>query len=512
MPSESFVLEVREMVKAFPGVRALDGARLQLRAGECHALVGENGAGKSTLMNILAGVHQPDGGEILLDGRPVRFPDPYAAARLGIGTVFQELSLVPGLSIAENIFAHRQPIKWPNRIDWKKLRSETARLLALFALPLDPWTLVHELSAAQKQQVEILKALSHSPRVVLLDEPTSSLAEAEVRRLFALMRDLRRTGTAFVYISHHLPEIFAVADHVTVMRDGRYVETLAIGEATEEIIVRKMVGRDLPNLYGQRIAPIGEPYFSVSGATRGRAFQEINLTLRRGEIVGLAGLIGAGRTEFARGLCGLEPLERGIMTLENTPLHIGNPAQAVRHGLAYLTEDRKEQGLFLRMAIRDNTVAPSLRRYANALGWVRDGAMDKFAEESRRRFNVVARSIKQVVGSLSGGNQQKVLLAMWMGIGPKVLIVDEPTRGVDIGAKSEIYAALRALAATGVGIILISSDLLEIRGVCDRILVLRQGRVAAEFTGAGATEEAIIAAATGISLENDAHSRMENSK
>jgi len=510
MAPENFVLELREMVKTFPGVRALDGAHLQLRPGECHALVGENGAGKSTLMNIIAGVLQPDAGEILLDGRPAHFPHPHAAAQQGIGMVFQELSLVPGLSVAENIFAHRQPVRALNRIDWKKLHRDTAELLALFALQVEPWTLVRDLSAAQRQMVEILKALSHGPRVVLLDEPTSSLTEVEKRRLFDEIRRHRAAGTSFVYISHHLPEIFEIADRVTVMRDGRYVETFDIGQVTEDTIIRKMVGRELTNLYGKRTVAIGEPYFTVSGAGRGKAFHDVSLTLRRGEIVGLAGLIGAGRTEFARGLCGLEPLQRGTMSLNGQPLRIANPAQAVAQGLAYLTEDRKDQGLFLRMAIRDNCVAPSLRRFAGALGWMQDDRMSDFAEENQRRFNIVARSTAQVVGSLSGGNQQKVLLAMWMGIGPKVLIVDEPTRGVDIGAKSEIYAQLRALAATGVGIVLISSDLLEVLGLSDRVLVLRQGRLAAEFPGAAATEEAVVAAASGVELADNAKLKMEN--
>lgn len=493
-------LELRDIVKTFGGVRALDGARFDLRAGEVHAVVGENGAGKSTLMNVIAGVYRPDFGEILLDGRPVHFTSPHHAATHGIGVVFQELSLVPNLSVAENIFACRQPVRGLNLIDWRALHEQTARWLALFELGIPPSMLVRDLSMAHRQVVEILKALSHRPRILILDEPTSSLTAVETAMLFTHIRRLRAEGMSFIYISHHLAEIFQIADRVTVMRDGRYVETFEAGAVSEEMLVRRMVGRELLNVYGQRTVPVGERYFEVRNASRAGRFRDISFALRRGEILGVAGLVGAGRTELGRALCGIEPLDGGEITLDGNRMHIRNPQQAINAGLGYLTEDRKEQGLFLRMSIRDNCAAPSLRTFAGVWGWMDDARIGEFADACRGRFNIVTPDVQQRVGNLSGGNQQKVLLSMWMGIGPKVLVVDEPTRGVDIGAKSDIYALLRELAAAGVGIIMISSDLQEILGVSDRVLVMRDGRLAAEFTGADATEETIIAAATGVEL------------
>ncbi|MCX7048479.1 MAG: sugar ABC transporter ATP-binding protein [Candidatus Sumerlaeota bacterium] len=496
------LLQLQDIVKTFPGVRALDGARFDLGAGEVHALVGENGAGKSTLINVIAGVYQPDSGQMLLDGAPVRFANPHSAGQHGVAVVFQELSLSPNLSIAENIFAHRQPVSRLNWINTRAMREMTRELLALFELPLDPATLVKYLPMAQRQAVEILKAFSQKPRVLILDEPTSSLTAIETRLLFENIHRLKAQGVSFIYISHHLPEIFEIADRVTVMRDGRYVDTLAISEATEDTLVRKMVGRELLNIYGERRQELGDPIFSVQGAARGADFQNIALSIRRGEIVGLAGLVGAGRTELARAIFGAEPLERGEMALDGAPIRPRDPKQAIHGGIGYLSEDRKEQGLFLRMTVRDNCIAPSLRRFANRAGWLDDAGMDRQAERDREAFKIATPSIHQRVSNLSGGNQQKVLLAMWMGITPKLLIVDEPTRGVDIGAKSDIYALLRALAARGAAILLVSSDLQEILGLSDRVLVMRGGRLVAEFSREQATEENIIAAASGVEMES----------
>ena len=494
------LLQLRSITKTFPGVRALDDARFDLAPGEVHALVGENGAGKSTLMNILAGVLQPDSGQILLDNSPVSFPNPHRAAQHGIAVVFQELSLVPNLSIAENIFANRQPTNAAGLIHWHTLHSQTQQLLALFNLSLPPTTLVRNLSVAHRQVVEILKAISHNPRVLILDEPTSSLTARESNLLFQNIRRLKSQGTAFIYISHHLSEIFQIADRVTIMRDGRYVDTLNIADATEDLIVRKMVGRELSNVYGHRQKPVGPEYFHLQNASRPHAFQNISFSLRQGEILGLAGLVGAGRTELARAIAGIEPLHSGSITLNNQTLRIRAPQHAIAHGIGYLTEDRKEQGLFLRMSIRDNLAAPSLRRFTFAGDFLNDSAIHAFAESNCECFNILTPSIHQLVGNLSGGNQQKVLLSMWMGIKPKLLIVDEPTRGVDVGARAEIYHLLRSLAALDVGIIMISSDLPEIIGLSDRALVMRTGHLVAEFQKHQLTEESIIAAATGVQL------------
>ncbi|MBE7559101.1 sugar ABC transporter ATP-binding protein [bacterium] len=492
------VLEARHIVKTFPGVRALDGVDLCVNRAEVHALVGENGAGKSTLIHVLAGIYQPDSGEILMHGRPVRFENPRRAARAGIGVVFQELSLVPNLSVAENIFFNRQPTRRGGIIDGARLRAQTRNILRLFNLDLSPNALVKDLPLAMRQVVEILKALSLEPSVLILDEPTSSLSAAETQLLFRNVIELKLCGIAVLFISHHLPDIFQVADRVTVLRDGRHVATRNIETVDEDDIVKLMVGRELDRTYGARTTPIGPEALRLEKGSRGRAFRDVSLSVRAGEIVGLAGLVGSGRTELGRALCGIEPLQSGELYLAGAAVTIGSARQAIRHGLAYLTEDRKEQGLFLSKSIAENCIAPNLAEFSRPLGFLHSRAIAEFAEQCRRRYNIAAPSVRKVVQTLSGGNQQKVLLSMWMGVRPKVLIADEPTRGVDVGAKTEIYRLLRELAAQGVGVILISSDLLEVIGMSDRVLVMCAGRIAGEFSGKGATEENIMAAATGV--------------
>ena len=499
-PDSQVLLEVRDVVKTFPGVRALDNVCFELRTGEVHALVGENGAGKSTLMHVLGGVLGRDAGEILLDGRPFAPDNPNAAAGEGLCVVFQELSLSPNLSIAENIFAHRQPVrwKWLDLIDRRLLHEWTAAILERFELQLDPATPVGNLPIALQQVVEILKAISQGPRLLILDEPTSSLTAVETGRLFANIRQLKAQGTSVIYISHHLPEIFEIADRVTVLRDGRNVATCDVADVTEDDVVRKMVGRELIDMYGRRETPVGSECFRIEGGRRGEAFSDVSFAVRRGEIVGMAGLAGAGRTELARAIFGAEPLDAGRLYVDGKPVTVRSPGQGIANRIGYLTEERKAQGLFMRMSIRRNCVAPVLGSFANRWGLMNEKATTARAAHSRAEFGIVTPSLDQVVGNLSGGNQQKVLLAMWIGARPRFLIVDEPTRGVDIGAKSEIYRRLRALAAGGVGILLISSELPEVLGLSDRILVMRAGRLAGRFEADGATEEELIACATGI--------------
>jgi ABC-type sugar transport system ATPase subunit len=499
--ADDVILQLRDITKTFPGVRALDRVNFDLRRGEVHALVGENGAGKSTLMHIVGGVYRPDSGDILVGGRPVRLRSAHDAALRGISVVHQELSLAPNLSVAENIFANRQPVRAWNVIDWDALENRSRELLGLFNLDLPPRTLVKHLSPAQQQVIEILKAMSHRPQVLVLDEPTSSLTAMDTELLFRNMERLKAEGTSIIYISHHLREVFRVADRVTVLRDGHLVESLSAAGLTEDAIIRRMVGRTLGSIYGERNCKIGPKYFRVEGAAGGR-FSGVSLALRRGEILGVAGLVGSGRTELARALFGAEPLASGTVALDGRPLRIRSPSHAIAAGIGYLTEDRKDQGLFLRMTVRDNCIAPSLSRFAGQLGMMDERLIGEFAEAACSRFGIITPSVRQTVRNLSGGNQQKVLLAMWMGIAPKVLIADEPTRGVDVGAKSEIYRLLRQLAASGVGIILISSDLLEILGLADRIIVMRQGGIAGEFGRHEATEENIIACAAGMGLES----------
>ena len=497
------VLKVRDVVKTFPGVRALDSVCFELRRGEVHALVGENGAGKSTLMHVLGGVLPREAGQVLLDGRPFSPANPHAAADKGVCVVFQELSLSPNLSIAENIFAHRQPVrwKWLDLIDRELLHDRTAEILKRFELQLDPATAVRDLPVALRQVVEILKAISQEPRILILDEPTSSLTAVETRLLFENIRQLKAQGTSVIYISHHLPEIFEIADRVTVLRDGRNVQTCDVADVTEDEIVRRMVGRELIDMYSRRTTAIGTECFRIEGGRRGETFSDVSFAVRSGEIVGMAGLAGAGRTELARGIFGVEPLDAGTLHVDGKPITVRSPGQAVANRIGYLTEERKAQGLFMRMSVRENCVAPVLASFADRWGLMNERAVTALARRNRTEFGIVTPSVDQEVGNLSGGNQQKVLLSMWIGAGPRFLIADEPTRGVDVGAKNEIYRRLRALAAEGVGILLISSELPEVLGLSDRILVMRAGRLAGRFEADRTTEEELIACATGMAWQ-----------
>jgi ABC-type sugar transport system ATPase subunit len=495
--SREHILELRGITKDFPGVRAVNQVDLDLRRGEVHAVVGENGAGKSTLMNILGGVLQPDAGEIFLDNRPVRLADVADAGRHGIAVVFQELSLVVSLSVAENIYFNRQPTDQIGFVASRKLHQATQQLLSLFKLQVSPTRAVAELSMAQRQMIEVLKAISLRPRILILDEPTSSLSATEIEKLFDNILRLKSEGVSFIYISHHLPEIFRIADRVTVLRDGKVAGTFGVGEVDEESLVKRMVGRELTNMYGKRTSQLGETYFQVERSD-GDAASNLRLALRRGEILGIAGLIGSGRSELAMEIVGITPNRDCSALLNNQQLRFRYPAESIEQGVVYLTENRKELGLYLSMSVQDNCVAPTLRNYTNRFGFISDRQIGSAALEARHRFNIATPSVRKLVGQLSGGNQQKVLLAMWTGARPKVLIVDEPTRGVDVGAKSEIYRLLRELAASGIGIIMISSELQEILGMSDRILVMRNHRVVAELSREEATEEKVILAATGL--------------
>ena len=501
--SQENILELGGVTKDFPGVRAVNDVSFQLKHGEVHALIGENGAGKSTLMNILGGVLRPDAGEILLEGQPVRFANPAEANRSGIAVVFQELSLVPSLSIAENIYFNRQPRTALGFVDWKLLDQRARDLLRVMNLDIHPRRLVRDLPVGSQQLIEILKALSLGPKILILDEPTSSLSADHTELLFAKIRSLRASGVSFIYISHHLTEIFQLADRVTILRDGHQVGTYPVSAVDEETLVKRMVGRELTHMYGTRASEIGQILFRFARPAPA-GVEPIRLELRKGEILGVAGLVGSGRTELAMEIAGITPNAKSTIELEGGLLAARNPADAIRHGIAYMTEDRKKLGLYLSMSVRENNAAPSLRHFTDGLGFIRDGQITRSAVESRKRFNIATPSVRKTVGQLSGGNQQKVLLSMWVGVCPKVLLVDEPTRGVDVGAKSEIYRHLRQLAASGVGIILISSELQEILGMSDRILVMREGRFVAEFSQKQASEENIILAATGVSGRRNA--------
>lgn len=492
------VLRTENISKTFPGVKAVDNVSFFLKKGEILALIGENGAGKSTLSQILGGVHKPDGGQFFLEGAPLDFSSPNDAIQHGISMVFQELSLVGSLSVAENLFANRQPTGRAGNIHWGVLYRQTHDFLQRFKLDMDPHQQVKYLSMGQQQILEILKAISSDPKVLILDEPSSSLTEAETVYLFENIRKLQQEGMSFIYITHKLSEVFQIADHVMVMRDGKYVGKRDVHEVTESDLVSMMVGREIGNLYGVSAEALGEEYFRVDGLSREGFFRDISFNLKRGEIIGLAGLIGAGRTQIGRSIFGIDPHDSGRIFLDGTEIHISKPRSSIENGIAYLTEDRKGQGLFLGMSVRQNIVAPSLSQFAGRSGFLDGRRIDQFAEQAVEQYSIATPSIAKKLINLSGGSQQKCLIAMWMGIAPRVLIFDEPTRGVDVGARAEIYQKLRAFAAAGTGIVMISSDLPELIGMCNRILVVHHGKISGEVNRSQFTEERIMALSAGI--------------
>lgn len=494
-----YILRADHLSKQFPGVQAVDDVTFGLRKGEILALVGENGAGKSTLMQILCGVQRSEAGNIFLEDRAVAFSSAYDALNAGISMVFQELSLVDGITIGENIFANRQPVGRFNNINWRQLRQMTRELLNRFDLDLDPRTLVKRLPMGKQQVIEILKAISTDPKILILDEPTSSLTEAEVFDLFEIIRSLQQEGMSFIYITHKLGEVFDLADRVMVMRDGKYVDSRPIGEVTEEDLVAMMVGREISDMYGDTVQlETTQEYFQVQDFSRKGVFRDIQFGLKRGEILGLAGLVGAGRTDLARAIFGVESKDRGKVFLEGKEIDIHRPQDAIKRGIAYLTEDRKGQGLFLDMTILENLIAPVLKEFTNRFGFLTRKEINEDVFTRIEKFAIATPNPNQKVLNLSGGNQQKAMVAMWMGIEPKVIIFDEPTRGVDVGARSEIYHKLRELAEAGTGIIMISSDLPELIGICDRILVIHQGQITGEVSREDFSEELILAYAAGI--------------
>jgi ABC-type sugar transport system ATPase subunit len=497
--SQREILRIEGLSKAFPGVQALADVSLSVRAGEVHALIGENGAGKSTLMKILAGIHPKDAGTILLDGAPIDPTTPRDAQRLGISTVHQELSLARNLTVAENIFVRREPTRL-DLIRWRELHRRAAALLHPFAVPISTSAKVGSLSPGLQQIVEIARALSFQPKILILDEPTSSLEEHEAERLFGLLRELAARGIAILYVTHKLKEVFRLADRVTVLRDGRRVGTKPVAETSMDEVVRMMVGRELTQMYPAKCAGRGRELLRVEGLRVAGLFEDISFALHAGEILGMAGLVGAGRSEVAQTLFGYRLRDGGRILLDGQEVTVDSPADAVRHKLAYLPEDRKAAGLFLKMAVLDNIVSANLRGCSRA-GFVSRRAATEAAAAWVERFRIRTPSLSQRIGLLSGGNQQKVLLARWLEIKPRVLVADEPTRGIDIGAKAEIHALLRRLADEGIGVILISSELPEVLGMSDRVLVLHEGRLAGELSAAEASEEAVMRLATGHPVE-----------
>lgn len=489
------ILELANISKSFSGVHALRGVHLELYPGEVHALLGENGAGKSTLVKIITGVHQPDSGEIHLHGQPVQFVDPRDAGNRGISAIYQELSIFPDLDIAENIFVGRQPVLAKGIVDWRSLYRRAQALLDALGVSMDLRTKARYLSIAQQQMVEIARALSVNARILIMDEPTSALTLNEVADLFRIVRRLRDDGTAILFISHRLEELFEIADRVTVLRDGAYVDTRSMHGVTQEELIRMMVGRQVSDLFPKQSVARGQPALRVRNLTRAGQFENVSFDLHEGEILGMAGLVGAGRTEVAQALFGVEPATSGSIEIYGRAVRIDNPRQAMSYGIAYVPEDRQHQGLVLPLDITDNILLPQLSRFANR-GWLNTAHARAAAHRAARRMEVKAATIWQKVRELSGGNQQKVVLAKWLSTNPHILILDEPTRGIDIGTKAAVHKLMSALAAQGMAILMISSELPEVLGMSDRILVMREGRVAAVFDRNEATQEKIMQAAT----------------
>ncbi|WP_276339955.1 sugar ABC transporter ATP-binding protein [Escherichia coli] len=495
--SETF-LQMKHITKRFPGVLALNDVQFSLRRGEVHALLGENGAGKSTLMKILSGVYQPDEGEIIFEDKPVSFSDPLSAQNVGITIIHQEFNLFPELTVEENIFIGREFCKknrW--RLDEKQQRQATIEILQKLNLAIKPDTLVADLTVAQQQMVEIAKAISVNARILIMDEPTAALTETEIESLFRVTRLLKEQGTGIVYISHRLEELALIADRATVMRDGQYISTVDYECVKISDLIAMMVGRDLGNIYPRREALQQRiPVLEVNGLTRKGVLNDINFTLYRGEILGLAGLMGAGRTELARAIFGADSIDSGTLKLNGKETVIKDISDAIQQGISYLTEDRKKEGLALNLSVERNIMLGNYPEYSDRFGNVDSRRCQQTSEEQVKALRIKTPNLEQAALNLSGGNQQKIIIARWVCKDTDILIFDEPTRGIDVGAKLEIYELMNRLVAKGKSIIMISSELPEVLGMCDRILVMRSGRITGELSAKEATQEKIMQYAT----------------
>ncbi|HWW76078.1 MAG TPA: sugar ABC transporter ATP-binding protein [Pyrinomonadaceae bacterium] len=489
------VLQMHQIRKTFPGVVALDGVDFELRRGEVHILLGENGAGKSTLMKILSGAYQKTAGTVTFGGDEVEIRNPAHAQALGVSTIYQEFNLVPHLSVGENIFLGREPTRL-GLIDRRAVNRRAAEVLNGLGLKLDPRRPVRGLRVAEQQMVEVAKALSLDARVLIMDEPTAALTEHEIKELFAAIRGLKQKGVSIVYISHRMEELFEIGDRVTVLRDGRSVGTFDVKATDKFELIRLMVNRDLTELFPKERAERGEEVLKVEGLTTRGGLKDVSFSLHRGEVLGIAGLLGAGRTELARAIFGLDKVEAGAVHIRGEARRINSPRAAINLGVGFLTEDRKAQGLVLPLSVKENVCLPSVDRFAS-WGWMDAKGERRAAERYVRELRIRTPGLGQRVVYLSGGNQQKVVLSKWLCSEAEVFIFDEPTRGVDVGAKAEIYQLMNRLTASGVAIIMISSELPEILGMSDRVLVMRGGRVVCEFEAEEATQEKILECALG---------------
>jgi ABC-type sugar transport system ATPase subunit len=495
MTSTHPALRMLDISKQFPGVKALSHVSLTVRFGTIHAIVGENGAGKSTLMKILSGSYAPTSGTIEINGAEARMHNPGDAQKLGVRMVHQELNLVPDLTVAENVFLGRMPKK-RGMVDLGEMIRNTRRVLAELGATIDPNKRLGDLTISQQQLIEIAKAYSAGPRIIVLDEPTSSLSEHEAGTLFGVLRKMRDAGIAIIYISHRLREVLNIADEVTVLRDGAMIETRPITGVTSSDMIRLMVGRDVKDLFPKTKASIGEPVLQVENLSDGEHFSGVSFDVRAGEIVGLTGLVGAGRTEVARAIFGLSRATAGSIRMNGVAVNPRSPAAAVRAGIAYVPEDRKSDGIVPGVSVRENISLPIIRALAR-LGWIDYPGEKQLAQQYAKRFSIVPADPERRIGTLSGGNQQKAVLAKWLAAKPALLILDEPTRGVDVGAKSDIHSIVGELVAEGIAVLMISSELPEVLAVCDRVVVMHEGRAASPLIRDELSEEKIMALATG---------------
>ncbi|ADO10080.1 sugar ABC transporter ATP-binding protein [Pantoea vagans] len=491
----AFALEAEGISKFFPGVKALDNVSLRVRPGTVHALMGENGAGKSTLMKCLIGMYRPDKGTIKIKGEPVQFQDTMDALRSGISMIHQELNLVPYMTVAENIWLGREPMKF-GFVDHARLNQKTQELLNRLNIRLKAERMVGELSIASQQMVEIAKAVSWDSDIVIMDEPTSALTETEVAHLFTIIRDLREQGKAIIYISHKMDEIFNITDEVSIFRDGSWIASDQTAKYTRQSLITQMVGRELTQLFPKFNSAIGEEVLTVRNLTCKDRFTDVSFSVRRGEILGVAGLVGAGRSEVMESLFGMESFDSGEILIDGVPVTIDSPSTAIEKGMAFLTEDRKKSGLFLVLSVMENMSIVNMPEYSGKSGFVSHVKMAQDCMEQIRRLNIKTPTMDQIINNLSGGNQQKVLIARWLLAQPKILILDEPTRGIDVGAKAEIYRLISELANRGVAIIMVSSELPEILGMSDRVMVMHGGRITGILDKEEADQETILSLAS----------------
>ena len=492
----SEVVRLENLKKHFPGVRALDGVSMSIRSGEVHALIGENGAGKSTLVKLLTGVHIPDDGAVYVDGQPVTFQSAHDAHAHGIVAIHQEASVFPNLTVTENIYMGHLARNRYGMLDWKTMRQKTGELLERFDVSVSPDVLVKELSIAQRQQIEIVKALSLNARVIIMDEPTSALSMREIEHLYALVRRLKESGTAIVFISHKFEEVFEITDIYTVLRDGKLAGSGSVADATTDSLVHMMAGAAVGSLFPDRSPEIGAVALKADGLSRAGWFENVTFEAHRGEILGFFGLMGSGRSELMQGIFGVHPLDSGEIEIDGITMPRGDARRAMSHGLAYVPEDRQLQGVILEMAICENVTLPFLSKVTH-YGFTRKHREYEITDEFARKLSLRSSGYEQVVEALSGGNQQKVVLSKWLATNPSVLILDEPTRGIDVGTKAAVHELIGELADQGFAIIMVSSELHEVVGMADRVIVMRDGGIAGEFTGTEITADDVLATAIG---------------